>query len=58
MVVTGFRLSQCVHKDFDWCGSEGPNEVGKMVSVVVDVDDTLMSTDRRMRDVWREVSDS
>ena len=31
------------------------NEVKAMISVVVDVDDTLISTERRMHGVWREL---
>jgi hypothetical protein len=33
----------------------GSNEVNTLISVVVDIDDTLISTDRRMQGVWREV---
>jgi hypothetical protein len=32
-----------------------PNEVKTMISVVVDVDDTLINTERRMQGVWREL---
>ncbi len=33
----------------------GSNEASALISVVVDIDDTLISTDRRMQGVWREV---
>ena len=33
----------------------GSKEVRELISVVVDIDDTLISTDRRMQGVWREV---
>jgi len=37
------------------CSSQRPNEVIALISVVVDVDDTLINTERRMQGVWREL---
>lgn len=44
-----------MRNDFKERGGKRLNEVGVVISVVVDVDDTLISTDRRMQGVWREI---
>ncbi len=37
------------------CSNQRPNEVNVLISVVVDVDDTLINTERRMQGVWHQV---
>jgi hypothetical protein len=48
-------LRKDIKESMEYMLESKANEVKTMISVVVDVDDTLINTERRMHSVWREL---